>query len=179
MRKCRLNCRVVSRAWHAQRTVSASALLLGIPMVPVILSGGAGTRLWPLSREAYPKQFLPLAGEDTMLQATWRRVEGIASAAPIVVANEAHRFMVAEQLRQIGCTPRAIVLEPLARNTEPALAVAALEAVADGSDPLLLVLPSDHVILDTAAFQAAVRSAETAAHDGKLVTFGILPSGPE
>jgi mannose-1-phosphate guanylyltransferase/mannose-6-phosphate isomerase len=148
-------------------------------MIPVILSGGSGTRLWPLSREAYPKQFLALAGEDTMLQATWRRVEALASAAPLIVANEEHRFMVAEQLRQVDCSPAAILLEPVGRNTAPAIAVAALQAIADGADPLLLVLPSDHVIHDVAAFQTAVRTAEGAAREGRLVTFGIVPTGPE
>ena len=148
-------------------------------MIPVILSGGSGTRLWPLSRQAYPKQFLALAGEDTMLQATWQRVAELASAAPLVVANEDHRFMVAEQLRQVGCTPAAIVLEPVGRNTAPAIAVAALQATADGADPLLLVLPSDHVIADAAGFRAAVAAATPAAQAGKLVTFGIVPTAAE
>lgn len=148
-------------------------------MIPVILSGGSGTRLWPLSREAYPKQFLPLAGEDTMLQATWQRVSALASGAPLVVANEDHRFMVAEQLRQVGCTPAAILLEPVGRNTAPAIAVAALQATADGTDPLLLVLPSDHVVADPGAFRAAVAQAVPAAETGRLVTFGIVPTGPE
>ncbi len=148
-------------------------------MIPVILSGGSGTRLWPLSREAYPKQFLPLVDDDSMLQATWRRVAPLASAAPLVVANEEHRFMVAEQLRQVGCTPAAILLEPVGRNTAPAIAVAALQATARGDDPLLLVLPSDHVITDADAFRQAVQMAATAAGEGKLVTFGIVPSGPE
>ena len=148
-------------------------------MIPVILSGGSGTRLWPLSRQAYPKQFLALAGEDTMLQATWLRVAELASAAPLVVANEDHRFMVAEQLRQVGCTPAAIVLEPVGRNTAPAIAVAALQATADGTDPLLLVLPSDHVIADAAGFRAAVAAATPAAQNGKLVTFGIVPTAAE
>jgi mannose-1-phosphate guanylyltransferase/mannose-6-phosphate isomerase len=148
-------------------------------MIPVILSGGSGTRLWPLSREAYPKQFLPLAGTDTMLQATWRRVAPLATSAPIVVANEDHRFMVAEQLREAGCTPGAILLEPVGRNTAPAIAVAALQATAGGEDPLLLVLPSDHVIADTVAFRAAVGRAAAAAATGRLVTFGIVPTGPE
>ncbi|MBO9716371.1 MAG: mannose-1-phosphate guanylyltransferase/mannose-6-phosphate isomerase [Pseudoxanthomonas sp.] len=148
-------------------------------MIPVILSGGSGTRLWPLSREAYPKQFLPLAGTDTMLQATWRRVAPLATAAPILVANEDHRFMVAEQLREAGCTPGAILLEPVGRNTAPAIAVAALQATAGGEDPLLLVLPSDHVISDPVAFRAAVGRAAAAADAGKLVTFGIVPTGPE
>src|SRR6476620_5807127 len=100
-----------------------------IPRQPVLLSGGSGTRLWPLSREAYPKQFLPLAGDDTMLQATWQRVADIAGAAPIVVANEEHRFLVAEQLRQIGVATPSILLEPVGRNTAPAIAAAALQAM--------------------------------------------------
>lgn len=146
---------------------------------PVLLSGGSGTRLWPLSREAYPKQFLPLAGEDTMLQATWRRVAGIADAAPIVIAGEDHRFLVAEQLRQADAPTPAIVLEPVGRNTAPAIAAAALQAMADGGDPLLLVLPSDHVVRDDAAFRDAVRAAMPAAEAGALVTFGIVPDAPE
>ncbi len=146
---------------------------------PVLLSGGSGTRLWPLSREAYPKQFLPLAGDDTMLQATWLRVAAIADAAPIVVAGEEHRFLVAEQLRQIGAPTPAIVLEPLGRNTAPAIAAAALQAMAGGDDPLLLVLPSDHVVRNDPAFRAAVAAAMPAAEAGKLVTFGIVPDAPE
>src|SRR5690606_26028418 len=145
----------------------------------VLLSGGSGTRLWPLSREAYPKQFLPLAGEETMLQETWRRVAPLASGAPIVVANEEHRFLAAEQLRLVGVEGAAIVLEPAGRNTAPAIAAAALQAMAGGDDPLLLVLPSDHVVRDAAAFQAAVREAMPAAGDGALVTFGIVADAPE
>jgi mannose-1-phosphate guanylyltransferase/mannose-6-phosphate isomerase len=146
---------------------------------PVLLSGGSGTRLWPLSREAYPKQFLPLAGDDTMLQATWLRVAGLAGAAPIVVANEEHRFLVAEQLRQVGAPVPAIVLEPIGRNTAPAIAAAALQATIDGGDPLLLVVPSDHVIADADAFRRAVQEASVAAEQGALVTFGIVPTAPE
>jgi len=146
---------------------------------PVLLSGGSGTRLWPLSREAYPKQFLPLAGDDTMVQATWRRVEALADLAPIVVANEEHRFLVAEQLRQVGAPVPAILLEPVGRNTAPAIAAAALQAMAGGADPLLLVLPSDHVVRDVAGFQRAVREASAAAEAGALVTFGIVPDAPE
>ncbi|AWH48218.1 mannose-1-phosphate guanylyltransferase/mannose-6-phosphate isomerase [Stenotrophomonas sp. SAU14A_NAIMI4_5] len=146
---------------------------------PVILSGGSGTRLWPLSREAYPKQFLPLAGQLTMLQATWQRVAPIASRGPLVIANEEHRFVAAEQLQQVGAEPAAIILEPVGRNTAPAIAVAALEATHDGADALLLVLPSDHVITDEAAFRSAVQAAASAAEAGKLVTFGIVPTGPE
>ncbi|WNH49309.1 mannose-1-phosphate guanylyltransferase/mannose-6-phosphate isomerase [Stenotrophomonas aracearum] len=148
-------------------------------ILPVILSGGSGTRLWPLSREAYPKQFLALAGEQTMLQATWERVAPIAGRPPLVVANEEHRFVAAEQLQQLGVQPQAILLEPVGRNTAPAIAVAALEATLEEGDPVLLVLPSDHVIADEEAFRAAVLSALPAAREGKLVTFGIVPTGPE
>lgn len=148
-------------------------------ILPIILSGGSGTRLWPLSRESYPKQFLPLVGDNSMLQATWLRAAPVAGQAPIVVANEEHRFMAAEQLQQLGVKPSAILLEPKGRNTAPAIAVAALEATRDGADPLLLVLPSDHVIGDEAAFQAGVKVAAQAAAQGKLVTFGIKPTAPE
>ncbi|HFK2883464.1 mannose-1-phosphate guanylyltransferase/mannose-6-phosphate isomerase [Stenotrophomonas maltophilia] len=149
------------------------------PIVPVILSGGSGTRLWPLSREAYPKQFLPLVGDDTMLQATWKRVASIAGAAPIVVANQEHRFMAAEQLRECKVLPQALILEPVGRNTAPAIAIAALQGLANGDDALLLVLPSDHVVRNEAAFHAAVKQAALAAESGKLVTFGIVPTAPE
>ncbi len=150
-------------------------------LIPVILSGGAGTRLWPLSRELYPKQLLALLGTRTMLQQTALRVAGLECAAPVVVCNEAHRFLVAEQLRALAVTPRAIVLEPFGRNTAPAIAVAALAALRDGGgvDPLLLVLPADHVIRDTPAFHRAVRAALPAAEQGQLVTFGIVPAAPE
>lgn len=152
-----------------------------LPILPVILSGGSGTRLWPLSRESYPKQFLPLiaGGDDTMLQATWKRVAPVAGRRPIVVANNEHRFMAAEQLRETGATVEALLLEPCARNTAPAIAVAALHAIRDGQDALLLVLPSDHVIRDDQAFHEAVRAAAAAADEGRLVTFGIVPTGPE
>jgi mannose-1-phosphate guanylyltransferase/mannose-6-phosphate isomerase len=145
-------------------------------LTPVILSGGSGTRLWPLSRELYPKQLLPLVGERTMLQETVLRLEGLEAAPPIVVCNEAHRFLVAEQLRQLAITPQAILLEPVGRNTAPAIALAALQA---RPDALLLVLPADHVIRDVTAFQAAVTAAVPAAKAGKLVTFGVVPTMPE
>lgn len=149
-------------------------------LVPVILSGGAGTRLWPLSRELYPKQLLPLIGRHTMLQETVRRLTGLDAAAPTVVSNEAHRFLVAEQLREIGCTPRAIVLEPKGRNTAPAIALAAHAALAaDEGDSLLLVLPADHVIRDVAAFHQAIEIGSAAARDGALAAFGIVPTAPE
>jgi mannose-1-phosphate guanylyltransferase / mannose-6-phosphate isomerase len=154
-------------------------------LTPVILSGGAGTRLWPLSRELYPKQLLPLTGVRTMLQQTVLRLEGLSGAPPVIVCNEAHRFLVAEQLRQLRVTARATILEPFGRNTAPAIALAAHAALkgigADGNavDPVLLVLPADHVIRDVPAFQRAVRVAIGAAEAGKLVTFGIVASAAE
>jgi len=151
-------------------------------LIPVILSGGAGTRLWPLSRELYPKQLLALAAKDTMLQETVKRLAGLPTAPPVIVCNEAHRFLVAEQVRQLGVQPGAIVLEPAGRNTAPAIALgahAALEAGGEGADPVLLVLPADHVIRDVAAFQAAAHLALEAAERGELVTFGIVPRAPE
>jgi mannose-1-phosphate guanylyltransferase/mannose-6-phosphate isomerase len=149
-------------------------------LVPVILSGGSGTRLWPLSRELYPKQLLPLFGPRTMLQETVRRLDGLEAVPPTVVANEAHRFLVAEQLREIGCTPRAIVLEPVGRNTAPAIALAAHAALAaDEGDSLLLVLPADHLIRDVTAFHRAVELAAAAARAGALLTFGIVPTAAE
>ncbi|MCL6713908.1 mannose-1-phosphate guanylyltransferase/mannose-6-phosphate isomerase [Pseudomonas sp. R2.Fl] len=146
---------------------------------PVLLSGGSGTRLWPLSREAYPKQFLPLASERTMVQDTWLRIAPLAGARPIVVANEEHRFLVAEQLRQIGAPAPHILLEPVGRNTAPAIAAAALQAMTGGDDPVLLVLPSDHVVRDADGFRRAVQAALPAAEAGALVTFGIVPDAPE
>jgi len=149
-------------------------------IVPVILSGGSGSRLWPLSRELYPKQLLPLVGEQTLLQQTVARLDGLTSMAPpLIVCNGEHRFMVAEQLRALRVEPGAILLEPVGRNTAPAVAVAALEALAHGEDPLLLVLPADHVIRDRARFHAAVETARRLAGQDRLVTFGIVPTGPE
>ena len=148
---------------------------------PVVLSGGSGTRLWPLSREKYPKQLLPLIGEDSLLQATVRRVEGIAGlevAAPLVVCNEEYRFVIAEQLRVMG-KPGIVVLEPIGRNTAPALTIAAQAAMKNGADPVLLVMPADHVIVNTLAFQAVVRQGAALAEAGAVVTFGITPDAPE
>ncbi|WP_417068863.1 mannose-1-phosphate guanylyltransferase/mannose-6-phosphate isomerase [Niveibacterium terrae] len=150
-------------------------------ILPVILSGGSGTRLWPASREQYPKQLLPLAGADTMLQATATRLAGAAlEIAPevLVVSNEEYRFVIAEQLRQIGQKGR-VVLEPAGRNTAPALTLAALAATAKGEDPVLLVMPADHVIRDMKAFQAAIAIGAEEAQAGSFVTFGIVPDRPE
>lgn len=150
-----------------------------ITIQPVILAGGVGTRLWPLSRESYPKQFLTLNGEYTLLQQTWLRVADIADKAPIIVANDEYRFIVAEQMRSIGVEPSAILLEPVGRNTAPAIAVAALFALSLDEDPLLLVMPSDHVIEDEAQFLASIQTASTVAAQGKIVTFGMVPDRPE
>src|SRR5512140_531365 len=156
-------------------------------LIPVILSGGSGTRLWPLSRELYPKQLLPLVGKQTMLQETAARVAGLKDlAGPVVVCNESHRFMVAEQLRELGAAAQAIILEPIGRNTAPAVAVAAIVALGKAKaagkpdvDPVLLVLPGDHVMRKVDAFKAAVVTGRTAAEAGKLVTFGVVPDHAE
>jgi len=145
-----------------------------VSICPVIMAGGSGTRLWPLSRAAHPKQFLRLHGEDTMLQATVKRLSGLDIQASITICNEEHRFFVAEQLREIDKLG-SIILEPAGRNTAPAIALAALTAK---DDPLLLVLAADHVIQDEAAFREAVIRAIPLAEAGKLVTFGIVPSEP-
>jgi len=149
-------------------------------IIPVLLSGGAGVRLWPMSRELYPKQLLNLCSDKSMLQETaLRAADRDRFAAPIVVCNHEHRFIIAEQLRQAGVTPGAIVLEPSARNTAAACAVGALRAVAEDPDSLILVLPADHLIRDLPAFAQAVERAVPAAAAGRLVTFGITPTGPE
>jgi mannose-1-phosphate guanylyltransferase/mannose-6-phosphate isomerase len=159
-------------------------------LVPVVLSGGSGTRLWPMSREHRPKQFLPLVRDHSLFQDALRRTQTLRSEIrpPIVVCNTGHRFLVAEELLAAGLEAQTIVLEPVGRNTAPAVAVAALLAQraeqerAEGdadADPLLLVLPADHVILDLDAFSAAVEVALEAAESGRLVTFGVVPSGPE
>ena len=144
---------------------------------PLILSGGSGSRLWPLSREEYPKQLLPLLNPTSMLQDTILRLEGLDELEdPIVVCNEAHRFLVAEQMREAGCSTGKIILEPVGRNTAPAIAVAALSVEPDA---ILIVLPADHSVTDKLLFQAHVKSAVDLAIAGKLVTFGIVPSKPE
>jgi mannose-1-phosphate guanylyltransferase / mannose-6-phosphate isomerase len=149
-------------------------------ITPVILSGGSGTRLWPMSRRDYPKQFLPLAGENTMLQETALRAFDPDVFAPVmVVCNEEHRFMVAEQLRHEDHPPQGILLEPVGRNTAPALTAAALWLLERDPDALMLVLPSDHAVRNVEAFRAAAMTAAHAARAGQLVTFGITPRAPE
>ena len=148
-------------------------------LTPVLLSGGVGSRLWPVSRETHPKQFLPLAGELSMLQETLQRTAGLEETAPLVVCNEEHRFMVAEQLRQVDIKASALILEPQGRNTAPAVALAALQALASDPEALLLVLPADHLIQDVNAFAAAVSQAVPLAEAGRLMTFGVVPSSPE
>ncbi|AII46708.1 mannose-1-phosphate guanyltransferase [Synechococcus sp. KORDI-49] len=152
------------------------------PLIPVILCGGTGTRLWPLSRASYPKQYWALSGdgESTLLQQTQQRLNGLDGlGSPLLICNEDHRFIVAEQMRQIDVEPNAILLEPMGRNTAPAVTVAALQATADGADPLLLVLAADHVIRDASHFRAVVEAGRRPAEEGRLVTFGIVPTAPE
>lgn len=149
-------------------------------IIPVIMAGGSGTRLWPLSRQHYPKQLLKLFGDQTMLQQTLLRLVGVPNLAPpIVVCNEEHRFMVAEQLQEIGQRDAVIMLEPVARNTAPAIALAALQARAIESNPTLLVLSADHMISNVAEFQRVVNLAVKAAEEGHIATFGVQPTHPE
>src|SRR5438105_9763016 len=143
---------------------------------PVVLSGGSGTRLWPMSRTLYPKQLLTLLGRDSLLQQTVLRVADVGRfAAPFLVANEEHRFIIAEQLREIAAAPCALLLEPVGRNTAPAACASALALSEADPGALMLVLPSDHTIGDIEAFLAAVDRAATAASGGALVSFGIAP----
>ena len=146
-------------------------------ITPVILSGGSGTRLWPLSRKQYPKQYLPLAGDNTMLQDTILRLNGLDNLVdPIIVCNADHRFLVAEQCQQIGVKNPTILLEPIGRNTAPAIAAAALQSLRDSEDSMLLVLSADHVIQDADAFHEAINIASQQAQEDKLITFGIVPT---
>jgi len=146
-------------------------------VIPVILSGGSGTRLWPLSRKEYPKQYLPLAGDNTMLQETILRLSGLDNLAdPIIVCNADHRFLVAEQCQQIGVKNPTILLEPVGRNTAPAIAAAALQSLKDSDSSMLLVLSADHVIQDVNAFHQVINIANQQAQGGKLATFGIVPT---
>ena len=149
-------------------------------IVPVIMAGGSGTRLWPMSRQLYPKQLIAMYNEETMLQNTVTRLDGVEDLdAPILLCNNAHRFMAAEQLQQAGCSPRDIILEPVGRNTAPAIALAALKLQADDQDAVMLVLPADHKISDVDAFHAAIADGKVQADAGQLITFGIVPSSPE
>lgn len=145
-------------------------------LIPVILAGGSGTRLWPLSRTSYPKQFVNLIGEQSLFGKTLDRLKSVTAANPIVVGNEDHRFLVAEQLRLGGFVDTSIILEPVGRNTAPAIALAALSSRQQGQDPLLLIAPSDHIIQNVPAFVEGVEAAKALARDGKIVTFGIKPT---
>ncbi len=152
------------------------------PLVPVILCGGTGTRLWPLSRASYPKQFWALGGNqtNTLLQQTQKRLKGLKSIEdPLLICHEDHRFIVAEQMRQINVTPQTIFLEPIGRNTAPAITVAALQATEGGKDPLLLVLSADHLIKYENQFRQSIETGRIYAEEGRLVTFGIIPTAPE
>jgi len=146
---------------------------------PIILSGGTGSRLWPLSRSLFPKQLLALAGERSLIQDTVLRAAGTGFGAPIIICNTEHRFLIAEQLRETGVAPEAIVLEPQGRNTAPAAAIAALMIAQKDPQGLMLLMPADHIVRNRAAFLEAVASAAAAARQGRLVTFGITPDSPE
>lgn len=148
-------------------------------LLPVIMAGGTGSRLWPMSRELHPKQFLRLHSIHSMLQETLKRLDGVGVSEPVVICNEDHRFMVAEQLRQIDMLSHNIILEPVGRNTAPAIALAALNAIAQDNDPIMLVLAADHIINDVEAFHRAIDLALPHAAAKSLVTFGIVPTGPE
>ena len=148
-------------------------------IIPIIMAGGSGTRLWPLSRSLYPKQFLSLTNENSLLQETLKRLDGLNCLPPVIVSNNEHRFIVAEQLRQFGVDDFQIILEPVGRNTAPAVALAALKALELHGDHHMLVLAADHAIQDIEAFHAAVLAAEQESVDNKLVTFGIVPTKPE
>jgi mannose-1-phosphate guanylyltransferase len=148
-------------------------------ILPIIMAGGTGSRLWPLSRELFPKQFQKLYGQTTMLQATVLRLQGLECLLPLVICNEEHRFIVAEQLRQIGQLDHNIILEPIGKNTAPALALAAIYAAEYEDNPALLVLAADHVVLDEDAFRTAVVEAQVHVKQNKLVTFGVIPHAPE
>lgn len=148
-------------------------------LIPVLLSGGVGSRLWPLSRELSPKQFLPLTGELSLLEETLQRSQQLKAQAPIIVCNEEHRFMVAEQLRGQQISADAIILEPMGKNTAPAVAVAAMQALKQNDDAIMLVMPADHVVKDIDAFSEAIAKGMVQAKQGKLVTFGIIPDAPE
>jgi mannose-1-phosphate guanylyltransferase/mannose-6-phosphate isomerase len=148
-------------------------------LVPVILCGGSGSRLWPMSRQLLPKQFLPLVTEHTLLQDTVLRLQGLEDCgAPVAVLNHEHRFLAAEQLQAVGVKPRSLLLEPIGRNTAPAVAAAAQHVAQEDPQAVLLVLPADHLIADASAFRAAVRKAVAIAQEGLLVTFGIAPTHP-
>ncbi|KDC54832.1 mannose-1-phosphate guanylyltransferase/mannose-6-phosphate isomerase [Pseudoalteromonas sp. S3431] len=148
-------------------------------ITPIIMAGGSGTRLWPLSRGNYPKQFLSLSGEHTMLQDTLSRLNGLVHSPAMLICNEEHRFIAAEQVRQLGVKHSGIFLEPVGRNTAPAIALAAFKAIEKGEDPLLLVLAADHIIDDIVSFHQSVNKASELAKQGKLVTFGIVGNKPE
>ena len=147
-------------------------------LIPIILSGGAGTRLWPLSWGDHPKQFLPLVSDRTMIQETLLRLKGLELGAPVISCGEGHRFMVAQQIGEVSDVKPAIILEPMAKNTAPAIAAACCAAMKQDKDAVVIVLPSDHVIADVEAFQNAVKAAAANAEKGYLVTFGIVPTFP-
>ena len=154
--------------------------MMKFKIIPVILCGGSGSRLWPLSRKSFPKQFLTLNSDNSLLQNTYLRLEGLHNINnPILVCNEEHRFIVAQQMKDINVEPFSILLEPFGRNTAPAITIAALKAQVNGEDPILIVLSSDHEILNKESFIESINMGMIEANRNKIVTFGINPSSPE
>ena len=152
------------------------------PIIPIILCGGTGSRLWPLSRECFPKQYLPLIENDSksMVQITYKRLEGLKNLSePIIICNDEHRFIVAEQFREINIKPRSILLEPFGKNTAPAIAIAALKALEIEKDPTLLIVSSDHQIINSKHFKEVLKEGLNFSNSDKLVIFGVLPNSPE
>ncbi len=163
---------------------SSGVTAAAVPVVPVVMAGGSGTRLWPLSRAGFPKQFLVLSGTTSLFQQAVQRLRGLADAQiavepPLVVGNEEHRFLVLDQMRELKCEPAAVLLEPMGRNTAPALTLAALQALEGGKDPVLVVTPADHIIPDEGAFTAAMRRAVLQAAGGAIAILGVKPTRPE
>ena len=159
-----------------------NGLQLDKKIQPIILSGGSGTRLWPISRESFPKQYIAVNSSSnlTLLQRTLKRLEGLQLVdSPIVICNEDQRFIVAEQMREIKIEPKSILLEPFKRNTAPAVTIAALKAIEDGNDSILLILSADHEIEDKEEFQKVITKAVEYATNGDLVTFGVIPTSPQ
>src|SRR6056297_900199 len=152
---------------------------MGGVITPVILCGGSGTRLWPLSRKSYPKQFVPMIGDGSLFQQSARRFSGPEFAAPVVVTNSDFRFIVTQQLGEVGIDPGPVLIEPEGRNTAPALLAAALAVAETDPEAMILAAPSDHYIKDADAFRASVKAGRTAAQAGRIVTFGIVPDRPE
>ncbi len=168
----------------ADSKIKSYAMNRQLMVQPVILCGGSGARLWPLSREGFPKQFLCLTGGDTLFQQAAKRLMGLGTdniqvVEPLAVTGENHRFLAIEQLREVGISPVAVLLEPVARNTAPALTLAAMAALENGADPILVVTPADQTVADTFAFNGAIHEAISKAAEDAIVILGVTPDRPE